>query len=120
MTARLAAQEVTSEGIYIVNCELVKDGFFGPLEVVSKQAMTTFLANFETCDTELKWKTAAKQPWGEDKFMERCMQKHGVTAIEDYNLISDAVCDNIKDKAKMAKEQGVKYDAINLEPRVQK
>merc|ERR1712061_617585 len=47
-------------------------------------------------------------------------QKHGVTAIEDYNLISDAVCDNIKDKAKMAKEQGVKYDAIKLEPKVQK
>merc|ERR1712187_612458 len=95
----------TSGGIYIVNCRDVKDGFFGPLEVFSQQAVKTFLANAKTCDTELEWKKQGKQ-WGEDKFAERCMAAHGVDMIEA--------------KSKMAQQQGVKYASIKMEPRVQK
>jgi hypothetical protein len=119
LSARLASQEVTAGGIYIVNCRYVKDGFFGPLEVFSQQAVTTFLENAASCDTELDWKKQGKQ-WGEDKFAERCMAKHGVDAIEDLHLINDAVCDMIELKSKMAQQQGVKADSIKMEPRVQK
>jgi hypothetical protein len=119
LAARLAPQEVTSGGIYIVNCRYVKDGFFGPLEVISTQAATAFFENMETCDTELDWKSG-KQPWGEDKFMEQCMAAHGVDAVEDLKLINDAVCDMIELKSKMAQQQGVKYDSIKMKPKVQK
>merc|ERR1712039_814340 len=112
-------QEVTGAGVYIVNCRYVKDGFFGALEVYSAQAVTTFLENADSCETSLGWKDKPDKLWGEDKFAQRCMEKHGVDAIEDLYLFKDAVCDMIEAKSKKAKETGMKYTAIKMEPKVQ-
>jgi hypothetical protein len=119
LTARLAGQEVTGAGVYIVNCRYVKDGFFGALEVYSSQAVTTFLDNADSCETALGWKDKPDKLWGEDKFAQRCMEKNGVDAIEDLYLFKDAVCDMIEAKSKKAKATGVKYDAVKMEPKVQ-
>merc|ERR1712048_452728 len=119
LSQRLVAQEVTAGGIYIVNCRYVKDGFFGPMEVISNKAFQSLLDNVESCESSLDWKKPDKL-WGEDKFAERCMSAHGADAVEDLEIINDAVCDNIEDKSKMAKAQGVPYESIKLEPKVQK
>merc|ERR1712217_422354 len=42
-----------------------------------------------------------------------------VDAIEDLYLFKDAVCDMIEAKSKKAKETGMKYTAIKMEPKVQ-
>jgi len=95
LRSKLLSQEVTDGGIYISNCKHVKYGFFGPLEVISKTGMTTFLDNLEDCKSSLNW-----GKWGEDLFAQRCMDLHGVDNVEDFTLINDAVCDAIEVQGK--------------------
>jgi hypothetical protein len=119
LSNRLAGQEVTPGGIFFVNCRYVKDGFFGALEVMSRVAIQTFLDNIESCDKSLNWTTPGAL-WGEDKFAQRCMEAHGVDAVEDLKLISDGLCDQIEERSKLAKQKGVPYSSIKTEVKVQK
>merc|ERR1712154_381822 len=67
-------------GIYFENCNSVQYGFFGNLEVMSKEAtkvLTTYLEDchavfapcaYDGCD----WKWG---PWGEDFYVQRCLDR---------------------------------------------
>jgi hypothetical protein len=75
--------KVPAGGVYIENCQKVMFGFFGNLEVVSSDGFASFLSNLETCKATLDWKGEDPDwkygPWGEDLFMQKCMDKIGVS-----------------------------------------
>merc|ERR1712051_392879 len=52
----LSTVPVPSQGLYIENCKYVDWGYFGNLEVFSRQAFETMVDNVETCYTEIDWK----------------------------------------------------------------
>jgi hypothetical protein len=91
LRTKLDGQSVTDAGIYMENCKFVKYGFFGNLEVISKTAFSTFLSNLEDCTYALNWKVTPM--WGEDLFMQRCMDLHGVDKVQDFNIVTDGLCE---------------------------
>jgi len=89
---KLSGQKVSESGVYFTNCEHVSFGLFGPIEVISKNAVGNLLANLDTCknDPEINNKT-----YGEDLFAQKCMNSAGVSNVEDFYLVTDGVCDAI-------------------------
>merc|ERR1712004_314957 len=71
LRTKLMAQEVTSNGIYLENCKYVNYGFFGNLEVISRKAAQTYIANLDDCVASLNYmgheKETGSEPWGEKK-----------------------------------------------------
>jgi len=94
--ARLKDQPVPSSGVYIEHCQDVDYGFFGSMEVFSKEAALTLFKNTDSCDKALPWKTdsiAQKYGWyGEDLFAQKCMDLHGVKKIWQFDLMTDGTC----------------------------
>merc|ERR1712083_1002749 len=80
----LKDQKQTDNGIYLENCKYVRWGFHGSLEVMDKKASSTLAANVGNCLHELPWDKSEHSHFvfaGEDKFMQRCMDFHGVDRI---------------------------------------
>merc|ERR1719189_1558414 len=80
----LRDQKQTDKGIYLENCKYVRWGFHGSLEVMDKKASSTLAANVGNCLHELPWDKSEHSHFifaGEDKFMQRCMDLHGVDRI---------------------------------------
>jgi len=106
---KLRGKGVPAEGAYYENCKLVEYGYFGNLEVFSKTAFGTLLANMDSCYDELPWKVGIKDgkygPMGEDLFAQKCMDLHGVKKVEDFELTMDGACpaDRPKDEKKNKK-----------------
>merc|ERR1712014_2714 len=54
------------------------------------------LTNLETCKATLAWKGDDPDwkfgPWGEDMFMQRCMDKFGVAKQSDFTMDADGMC----------------------------
>lgn len=69
--------------MYINNC---KWGLHGPIEVFSRRAVASYLAGLPQCIELLK------RPWGEDKFIDQCMQELGVTRVNEYDVLSETAC----------------------------
>jgi len=59
---------------------------FGSIEVLSKQAMGSYKGNFKTCK-DLPW-----QGWGEDMWMQKCMDAISVPAVGMFDQVSDGTC----------------------------
>ena len=76
---------VPGGGVFVENCKKVMYGFFGNLEVVSHGAFDAFLFNLEHCKATLDWKGLKPSwkygAWGEDLFMQKCMDIHGVAKV---------------------------------------
>jgi len=75
-----------SISIYFVNCETWRS-LQGPLEVLSRAAGERFFQKHEECLDSLDW-----QPWGEDWFMNQCLNKLGSQAWDGFDLLNDAYC----------------------------
>lgn len=95
----LASQAETANGDYYENCFGVDSGFFGNLEVVNYKAFETFLERVTSCKASLCWTNADDctdgwkyGPWGEDLFMQRCMDKHDVAKLTNYRLAISGTC----------------------------
>jgi len=99
---KLGQVEVTDNGIYLENCKWEYYGFFGALEVVSHDAAATYMANLDDCKANLNYKQGQKstgnQPWGEDVFMQRCMDLHGVDKVAAYDISTDSACQAYRPK----------------------
>jgi len=94
---KLLTYEVTENGIYIENCEYQQYGFFGPLEIFSRQAAATLMVNLDDCKAALNYmsgsdKNVQSEPWGEDVFVQRCMDLHGVDKVPDFTVYFDTYC----------------------------
>mmetsp|Transcript_123781 Transcript_123781/g.358040 ORF Transcript_123781/g.358040 Transcript_123781/m.358040 type:complete len:352 (+) Transcript_123781:74-1129(+) len=59
---------------------------FGSIEVLSKQAMGSYKTNVEACKN-LPW-----QRWGEDMWMQKCMEASKVPAVGIFDGVSDGTC----------------------------
>jgi hypothetical protein len=111
----LEGYEVPGGGLYIENCEKVMYGFFGNLEVVSHDGFDAFLNNLEHCKSTLDWKGLSPKwkfgPWGEDLFMQKCMDIHGVAKVSNFSLTKDALCpaDRPRELQKATWPTGVKW-----------
>jgi len=109
---KLNGYHVPQGGVYIDNCAKVRYGFFGNLEVVSQDAFATFLGSLETCKASLDWKGLDPDwkfgPYGEDLFMQMCLDSKGVPRKSDYIWDADGACKNNLPKA-LRKVKGVKW-----------
>jgi hypothetical protein len=86
----IAKQMVTPNGVYLENCELSRMSFHGSLEVMSKDAFGTFLDNMEECNRTLPWQDADHahfRYYGEDKFLQWCMDRHGVDKVPSRQMV---------------------------------
>jgi len=92
----LGQVEVTTNGIYLDNCKYEHYGFFGALEVISRQAAATLMANLDDCKASLNYMGREKllkyEPWGEDVFVQRCMDLHGVDKVSGFDFVTDGLC----------------------------
>jgi len=89
----LMGHPLTYTGIYFENCKEVQFGLFGNLEVWSIQAFNTLLANIDSCSTSIDWVKGTKWgPIGEDLFAQMCMDLHGVSKVQNFDLTTDAAC----------------------------
>merc|ERR550539_352336 len=59
---KLGQVEVTANGMYFENCKYVRFGFFGNLEVISRQGVATYLANIDDCKQSLNYMGLTKTP----------------------------------------------------------
>merc|ERR1712194_885192 len=88
---------VPPAGIYLENCKYVDWGYFGNLEVFSRQAFQTLVDKVETCYTEIDWKTGIKGgihgATGEDLFAQQCMDLMKVSKVENFALSMDGACE---------------------------
>jgi len=97
----LATQPVSWTGVYIENCAEVQYGFFGSLEVISHEAFATLLKQLDSCSSNIKWASMHATTWGpigEDLFAQKCMDKHGVSKLQNFDLTTDGVCPSVKKK----------------------
>merc|ERR1711992_160333 len=84
-------------GIYFENCKNVQYGFFGNLEVMSHEATNVLTKYLEDChaayapcaDEGCDWQYGA---WGEDVFVQRCLDRHYVDKVEAFDLTNDGAC----------------------------
>jgi len=74
-------------GLYIINCKNEYGGaLYGSLEVFSRNAIRSFKLGLSRC-RKLHW-----WHWGEDYFMQRCLDLLAVGRIFDYELVGDPGC----------------------------
>lgn len=99
LSSWLATQVQTERGNYWENCKNVDSGFFGNIEVFNLKAMTVLLDNVEDCKVALCWRSTEDcrgdwkfGPWGEDLFAQRCMDRHGVAKLTNFNLTISGTC----------------------------
>jgi len=96
---KLSAQPVTGSGIYLENCKKVDYGYFGNLEVFSRQAFQVLLDNIDSCkkDANIPWKVGIENgkygPMGEDLFAQACMDQRGVRRVEAFDYTTDGACE---------------------------
>jgi hypothetical protein len=99
---KLGQVEVTDNGIYLENCKWEYYGFFGALEVISHDGVGTLINNLDDCKASLNYKEGQKstgnQPWGEDLFVQRCMDLQGVDKVAAYDISTDAACQAYRPK----------------------
>jgi len=86
----LQTQLVTPKGVYMENCNYVRMSLHGSLEVASIGGFGTFLDKLDDCYTTLPWKDAKYSHfkyYGEDKFLQFCMDKHGVDKVASRQMV---------------------------------
>jgi len=85
-------------GVYFENCKNVQYGFFGNVEIISNTATKVLTQYLENCHAEFApcandgcdWKYGA---WGEDVFVQRCMDHHYVDKVEAFDVTTDGACE---------------------------
>jgi len=97
LTDMLSQQGEPNMGVYYENCKGVDSGFYGNLEVVSTKGFKIVADNLEECKRNLCWGGELCEdwkwgPWGEDKFLQECMDRHGVAKLPLYELTYDGCC----------------------------
>lgn len=85
----------TGENVYFTNCDKFHDDplspakadrIFGALETFSKAAMLAYRDNEDQCKS-MDW-----HGWGEDTYIQACMDTIGVAKVFDVNAVGDGRC----------------------------
>uniref|UniRef100_A0A7S2HIV7 Hexosyltransferase n=1 Tax=Zooxanthella nutricula TaxID=1333877 RepID=A0A7S2HIV7_9DINO len=69
--------------MYLVNCRF---GLHGPIEVLSREAVQMFVQGVDECQS------LRRHPWGEDKYLDHCLQRLGVRRVLEFQLLSETAC----------------------------
>lgn len=77
------ACNVSARSMYLNNC---KFGLHGPIEVISREAVATYIANLHSC------RDIQEQPFGEDKYLRRCLESLGVRRVDEFSLLNEIAC----------------------------
>jgi hypothetical protein len=82
--------------LFFLNCDKSFGGqgklehrLFGALEVFSRDAVDLFLESGTRCLDELHWRG-----WGEDYFMQVCLDLLGVVSADDFGMLADKRCED--------------------------
>lgn len=77
------------ECTFILNCGIQPGNplLYGAIEVFSKKAVGLYLDNGQKCKNDLDW-----DGWGEDYFMQQCLQKLGANRTIHTDMVSDSNC----------------------------
>jgi hypothetical protein len=86
----VASHPETTEGVYLNNCQL---GMHGPLEVFSRNAVRAFGGGVSACQTQLVTKCSGPCEWGEDMWMDQCLQILRVRRDYEPLLLMEDHCD---------------------------
>mmetsp|Transcript_85765 Transcript_85765/g.188308 ORF Transcript_85765/g.188308 Transcript_85765/m.188308 type:complete len:462 (+) Transcript_85765:172-1557(+) len=84
---------IGSEPLYAGNCDRTWHGgparlkLFGSIEIFSRNAIGSYKAFGKSCLEKLPWKG-----WGEDYFMQSCMNMLGAKAFNGTSLLADERC----------------------------
>jgi len=84
---------LNAQPLWVGNCDRVWHNskphlkLFGSLEVFSRNAIGTYKAYKSKCRTDLPW-----HGWGEDMFMQECMNMLNVEAINGTDFLGDKRC----------------------------
>jgi len=79
--------------LYVANCDRTWHGnaptlkLFGALEVLSRDSVGTYKAFSQRCRSELPW-----HGWGEDLFMQSCLNMLGAKPVNGTHMIGDKRC----------------------------
>merc|ERR1712176_869757 len=95
LRSRLSWRTLQEPGpLYFLNCKRAfgEEGqlshrLFGSLEVLSREAIEAYFAHGDRCRKELQWKG-----WGEDYFMQLCLNLLGVLSVDDFGMLADKRC----------------------------
>jgi len=85
------------ENVFILNCNAYPSSpnfpmMYGSLEVLSWKAIKSYKNNMWRCMHDM---SELIPLWGEDRFMNKCLDQIGVSAIQDFDIIGDGVCRSI-------------------------
>merc|ERR1712032_1340807 len=72
--------------MYMINC---KYGLHGPLEALTREAFEVFIHGIPQCEA------LRSQPWGEDKYLDHCLQLLGIRRVLAYELLDEIACGDI-------------------------
>jgi hypothetical protein len=94
----LSDKYVPPVGIYLENCQFVKYGWFGSLEIFSKVAFETLLGSMASCKGGgIDWKLGIDGgkygPMGEDLFAQACLDANGVKRGTGFGSKLDGTCE---------------------------
>jgi hypothetical protein len=89
LPARLREHVKKEEGAtYVKNCAVPgTPQMYGSLEAISREAMDLYFEGEERCRNELPWQT-----YGEDLYMQECLNLLGARGAVDLGLVGDGVC----------------------------
>lgn len=73
---------------YLLNCKQWYS-FQGPLEILSASAADKFFGGIDECKAGLSW-----NDWGEDWFVEHCVNFLGLQKREGFGLLDDMYCES--------------------------
>jgi len=69
--------------MFLVNCRF---GLHGPVEVMSRQSLESFVQNYFKCEV------LRVHDWGEDKYLDHCLQLLGQRRVERFELLDEFAC----------------------------
>jgi len=87
------AGDYNGPALYVGNCDRSWHGgpqklkLFGSLEVFSRNALGMYKADGDQCKEKLDW-----EGWGEDFYMQNCMEMLKVGAVNGVSFLGDARC----------------------------
>mmetsp|Transcript_219 Transcript_219/g.437 ORF Transcript_219/g.437 Transcript_219/m.437 type:complete len:705 (-) Transcript_219:166-2280(-) len=80
------ACNVSSTAMYLNNC---KWGLHGPIEVISREAVATYMANIDSCEH------IRELPFGEDKYLRLCLESLGVRRVDQFSILREEACGEV-------------------------
>jgi hypothetical protein len=85
---RLHLKPHTPGAFYMLNCNYNGQNLiFGAIEAFSIEAARRYAKSWGQVCINMPW-----HGWGEDSYMQRCMDALGVQGIPDFGLVGDARC----------------------------